>query len=211
SHRLHENHPNLLQGLAELHSIWYDEIDSSIVADIWMSMLKKAAVFKPVSPRRLGFCMRKLKFRTYEDNVQDPELYCLGAVVEDGVGADVILASIALEIGRGFGLRGAVAHKNGAFGVLHISTGTGTDGKDKILSGTMLSSENDWRPTPIDDPSGTEVWSTRSVFKYVAAMLFVNAACSEGPRYIQILASCLAERKEHESLEEILPYPFGSA
>ena len=201
-----------MQGLAELHAIWYDEIDSVALAEIWASTLKKAARFKPVSPKRLAYCMRKLGFKTYNDNIQDPELYCLGAVAEDGMGSDVLLAAIALEIGRGFGLRGAVVHVNGTFGVLYVTSSPREEGgKQKVLSGTVLSPVNGWKPVAVDDPSATEVWSTGNVLKYVAAMLFVNAACSEGPRYIQILASCLAGRKECESVVDLLPHPFGSA
>ncbi|NOY76201.1 MAG: hypothetical protein GXP32_10505 [Kiritimatiellaeota bacterium] len=211
SGRLGENHPNLLQGLAELHSIWYDEVDYSSLKDLWGLTVSKSAKFKPVTPKRLGRCMRELGFRMYEDNIQDPDLYCLGPVLEDGFGADILLASIALEIGRGFGLRGTVIRANDRFAVLYTSTGQQSNTvKPKILRAISLSSENDWNPKPIDAPTATEVWSTRSALRYVAGILFANAVCSEGPRYIQILASCLAGRKEHESVRDILPYPFGA-
>lgn len=212
SGRLMDNHPNLLQGLAELHSIWYDEMETSALTEVWLGMVREAAKHKPLSPKRLGFCMRKLGFKTYDDNIQDPDLYCLGAVAEDRIGADILLASIALEIGRGFGLQGAIIRKDGAFGVLNVSTTTrGNESKSKILRGTVLSPANDWILAPLDDPSSAEVWSTKSTLKHVAGMLFVNAVCSEGPRYVQILGSCLTGKTEHASLDNILPHPFGSA
>lgn len=211
SGRLLDNHPNLLQGLAELHSIWYDETESSALSEVWLEMVREAAKYKPISPKRLGYCMRKLGFKTYDDNIQDPDLYCLGAVTEDRIGSDILLVSIALEIGRGFGLRGAVIREDGAFGVLYVSTiKQRKDGKPKALRGTVLSPANNWVATSLDDPSTTEVWSTKDALKYVAGMLFVNAVCSEGPRYVQILGSCLTGGTEHDSLETILPLPFGS-
>ena len=211
SKRLSDNHPNLLQGLAELHSIWYDETDSSALSELWRGVTQEAVKHKPISPKRLGYCMRQLGFKTYDENIQDPDLYCLGAVLEDRIGTDILLASIALEVGRRFGLQGAIVRENGVFGVLNISTvPQGNKGKCELLRGTMLSPSNNWELTPLDDPSATEVWSTKDALKYVTGMLFVNAACSEGPRYVQILAACLSGKTEHENLGNILPHPFGS-
>jgi len=67
-----------------------------------------------------------------------------------------------------------------------------------------------WEIIPSSGCKKVEVWSNEKVLKYVAAMLFVNSVCSEGPRYIQILGSCLADKTVNDSLEDLLPPPFGS-
>ena len=66
-----------------------------------------------------------------------------------------------------------------------------------------------WEIIPSSGDKKVEIWTTEKVLKYVASMLFVNAVCSEGPRYIQILGACLADKTVSDSLDDFLPPPFG--
>jgi len=206
SRRLRSKSPNLLQGLAELHAIWYDDMDTRELSKLWSDIIKEAAKCRPVTPKRLAGAMKLAKFALCEENIQDADLYCLGAIIEDRIGSDVILAAITLEIGRSFGLKGAIVRVNGKFGTMYT---TKTEHKEPVLHGTIIMPTKNWDIIPIPDYSTIEVWTTKQILKYVAAMLFVNSVCSEGPRYVQILAACLTDKKINESLKDILPPPFG--
>ena len=214
SKRLKSHSPNLLQGLGELHAIWYDDLETKELSKMWSGIIREASKCRPVTPKRLAGFMKLAGFGVCDENIQDADLYCLGAIIEDRIGSDVILASIALEVGRSFGLKGSIVRVNGAFGTMYVTTvkesGKSESGNSDQLRGAIIMPSQNWDIIPSSSDKQVEIWSTEKVLKYVAAMLFVNAVCSEGPRYIQILGSCLADKSVSDSLEELLPPPFGS-
>lgn len=208
SRRLQSKSPNLLQGLGELHAIWYDDIDTKDLSKLWSDLLKETGKYRPVTPKRLAGAMKLAKFGLCEENIQDADLYCLGAILEDRIGSDVILAAITLEIGRSFGLQGTIIRSNGHFGTMYT---TKTKKPTPILNGIIIMPSKSWEVTPLPEKNNIEIWTTKQVLKYVAAMLFVNSVCSEGPRYVQILGACLTDEKINKSLNNVLPPPFGNA
>lgn len=208
SKRMKANSPNLLQGLAELHSIWYDDIDTKDLSRLWAELMKEAVKARPVTPKRLAAFMKSAGFTICDENIQDADLYCLGAIIEDRIGSDILLSAIALEVGKTFGLQGAIIRSGTQFGIVY--TATVNKGSNMTLEGVVIMPSRRW--SIIETPeSDMEVWTTKQVLKYVTAMLFANSVCSEGPRYIQILASCLVDRDATESMEEFLPAPFGDS
>jgi len=213
SKRLKTNTPSLLQGLGELHAIWYDDLDTKDLSKMWSDVIREAVKSRPVTPKRLAGFMKLAGFGVCDENIQDADLYCLGAIIEDRIGSDVILAAITLEIGRSFGLKGSIVRLNGSFGTMYVASvkdESGNDESDNKLRGAVIMPSENWEIFPASGENQAEIWKTEKVLKYVAAMLFVNAVCSEGPRYIQILGSCLADKTVSDSLEDFLPPPFGS-
>lgn len=212
SKRLKANTPSLLQGLGELHAIWYDDIDTKDLSKMWSEVIREAAKSRPVTPKRLAGYMKLAGFGVCDENIQDADLYCLGSILEDRIGSDVILAAITLEVGRSFGLKGSIVRVNGSFGAMYITAVKDQSEKSKTSSGVkgaVIMPSKNWDIVSASGENKTEIWKTEKVLKYVAAMLFVNAVCSEGPRYIQILGSCLADKTVNDSLEDFLPPPFG--
>lgn len=199
---------NLIQGLADLHLIWYDEFGASGISNIWKDLLLEATKNKPVTSKRLANFMQKTGFSVCSDNIQDADLLCLGAVIEDRVGADVILCAIALEIGRIFGLQGSVIHTDQGFALI-VSNAAKYDNKMKPFYGEIVLPGQNWEVTQPENVLPFEIWPNSKILKYVTSLLFTNSVCSEGPRYVQILGSCLAGLKEKDILTDILPYPFG--
>ncbi len=213
SKRLNSHSPNLLQGLGELHAIWYDDLATKELSKMWADIIREAAKCRPVTPKRLAGSMKLSGFAVCEENIQDADLYCLGAIIEDRIGSDVILAAITLEIGRSFGLKGTIVRVNDTFGTMYLTIADDSvsqeNGLQSKLRGVIIMPSGKWEIIPVPEDNEVEIWSTEKVLKYVAAMLFVNAVCSEGPRYIQILGACLADKKANSSLNEFLPRPFG--
>ncbi len=209
SKRLKSHSPNLLQGLGELHAIWYDDLETKELSKMWSEIIREAAKCRPVTPKRLAGSMKLSGFAKCDENIQDADLYCLGAIIEDRIGSDVILAAITLEIGRSFGLKGSIVRLNGFFGTMYVATVQDEKEPKTQLRGAIIMPSENWEIVPVPDDHKVEIWTTDQVLKYVAAMLFVNAVCSEGPRYIQILGACLADTTVNNSLSEFLPPPFG--
>ena len=199
---------NLLQGLADLNLIWYDEFGVSELSRIWRDLIVKVAKNRPKTTKKLASFMQKTGFAVYEDSIQDADLFCVGAVIEDRIGADIILASITMEIGKICGLHGAIVHTEKGFAVLISNFSKEKNDSDPYYGEIILPTEN-WKVVKPETELPFEIWSNSKVLRYVTAMLFANSVCSEGPRYVQILGACLAGRTERETLTDILPYPFG--
>ncbi len=208
SSRFKTKDTNLIQGLADIHMIWYDEFGAASISNVWKDLLLEAAKQKPISVKRLAEFMLKAGFSACSDSIQDSDLFCLGAVIEDRIGADVILSAIALGIGRSFGLQGSIIHTNQGFGLI-ISNIVKAKDQNKPFFGEVILPAKTWKVAQPENILPFEIWSNSKVLKYITGMLFANSVCSEGPRYIQILGSCLAERKERDTLKDILPFPFG--
>lgn len=207
SQRFSNTNSSLLQGLADLNIIWYDEFGTGEISKIWRNLIIDAAKHKPKTTKKLASFMRDSGFAVCIENIQDPDLFCLGAVIEDRIGADILLSAITLEIGRSCGLFGTVIHTRKGFGVL-ISN-SGINDQKKNYYGEVIMPVQNWRVSLPEKELPFEIWPSNKILKYITAMLFTNAVCSEGPRYIQILGSCLAGRTENETITDILPYPFG--
>jgi len=208
SKRIFTKHSNLIQGLAEIHAIWYDDIDVSYLSDMWGEFVRRAGKRPPVTPRRLASFMKNTGF-TVRDGMQDPDLYCLGAVIEDLVGADAILTAIAREIGRMFGLKSAIAMFEGEFVLIFAVTRHAETAANRQLAGQILSPYRDWELFDIPPKAELKVLSSDQVLTYVLAILLLNAVCAEDTRYVQILAACLAGKDASSNIADILPYPFG--
>ena len=208
SRRMKTHSPNLLQGLAELHSIWYDDLDAKDLSKLWADLMKEAVKVRPVTPKRLATFMKASGFATCDENIQDADLYCLGAIIEDRIGSDILLSAIALEAGKTFGLQGTIVKLGTQFGIMYT---TKNESPTPTLQGVVIMPARRWEIIAVPEDREMEVWTTKQVLKYVTAMLFVNSVCSEGPRYIQILAACLVDKNANESMEELLPAPFGSS
>jgi transglutaminase superfamily protein len=209
SKRFQSKNTNLIQGLADLHMIWYDEFGVAGISTLWKDIVLKASKNKPVSPKRLANFMIKTGFSVCNDNVQDADLFSIGAVIEDRIGTDIILSAIAMEVGRTFGLQGTLIRTEDNGFALIISNLVKSKNQNKPFYGEVILPSENWKVVHPETVLPFEIWPNSKVLKYVTGMLFANSVCSEGPRYIQILGSCLAGRTERDSLADILPYPFG--
>ena len=212
--RIKTNAPNLLQSLAELHAVWYDAVDTSEISKIWGEFVREAGKFRPVTPKRLASAMNLTGLTVYEENIQDADMYCLGTVIEDRIGADIILAAIALETGKYFGLKGTIVKINNRFGVMYVTKQDPMEETPSAiksaLTGTIIIPEEKWKLESLPkEGRNVEIWTSRHVLKYAASMLLLNSVSSEGPRYVQIMASCLIDEQVTEVLDKYLPPPFG--
>jgi hypothetical protein len=209
SKRIFSKHSNLIQGLAEIHAIWYDDIDVSYLSDIWGELIRRTGTRPPVTPKRLASFMENIGF-TVGEGMQDPDFFCLGSVIEDLIGADALLASIAREAARMFGLKSAIAMFEGEFVLLFaVARDDNEKANGRQLVGRILSPSRNWELFDVPHKAEMKILSSDQVLTYVLSSLLLNAVCAEDARYVQILTACLAGRKASGDLSDILPYPFG--
>jgi len=208
SERIFTKHSNLIQGLAEIHAIWYDDIDVSYLSDMWGELLRRAGKRPPATPRRLASFMKTTGFIA-TNGIQDPDIFCLGSVIEDLIGSDALLTAIAREVGRMFGLKSVIAMFEGEFVLLFATHRASSSQNGRRIAGQILSPARDWELWDMPPKAEVKILSSDQVLTYVLTTLLANSICAEDPRYIQILASCLSGREASDDISDILPFPFG--
>ncbi|MBN1864070.1 MAG: hypothetical protein JW808_04150 [Victivallales bacterium] len=202
-----EDGESLLQGLANINLVWYSELNSFDMSDLWRDLISDASKARPRSPRRLAAFMLKSGFTVCTENMQDSDVFSLGPVLEDRFGTDVLMAGIALELGAVFGLHGSIIHTEHGFAL--IVSNTHDKRKKAPFLGEVIIPSLMWKVVKPEKVLPLEVWPCSRILKYITAMLFCNSVCAQSPRYVQIFGSCLAGRRETSSLGDLLPYPFG--
>ena len=210
SKKFKERTSDLLQGLADLNIIWYDEYTNPDISTIWNQLIFDAIKHAPRTPTRLAEFFKKQNFSTSNSSVQDSDSYCLLAILEDKIGTDIMLAAITLELSRVFGMFGSIVHsEHYGFGVIFSNTKSKYDNTAQYFGEVVFPATN-WQVFKPENVLPIKIWSNTKVLKYITSMLFVCAIASDEPRYIQILGACLSNRKTTDSLSDILPYPLGN-
>jgi hypothetical protein len=205
-----ERTSNLLQGLSDLNIIWYDEYTNPNISKLWNKLIFDAIKHAPRTPSRVADYLKTQNFTTSSSSVRDSDSYCILAVLEDRIGTDVILAAVALELARVFGMFGSIVYsENYGFGVIYSNHQSNSRKKEQYFGEILFPSAN-WKLFKPEDVLPFKVWSNSKVLKYITSMLLVSAIASDEPRYIQILGTCLTNRKITDSLCDILPYPLGN-
>ena len=207
SKKFKERIPDLLQGLADLNIIWYDEYTNPGISKLWNQLIIDAIKYTPRTPTRIVEFFKKQNFSISNSSVQDSDSYCLLAVLEDRIGTDIMLAAVILELSKVFGMFGSIVHsKLYGFGV--IFSNTRSDNTTQYFGEIVFPSAN-WKIFKPENVLPINIWTNSKVLKYITSMLFICAIASDEPRYIQILGTCLLNRKTTDSLSDILPYPLG--
>ena len=197
---------NLIQGLAYINFAWDSELGNVELSDMWRYTMAEAAKNRLCSPRKLSKFMLDAGFVTNSGSMQNPDLYCLGPVLEDHFGSDVLLAAIAMDLGSMFRLKGSIAYTDEGFALLIHKPGSE---KSKKPEGELLIPALNWKVLRHVTAGKFQVWPCDKVLRYVTSVLFSEAICLQSPRLIQIFGSCLAGIKGNSSMADILPYPFG--
>jgi hypothetical protein len=187
----------LIEGLAELHLQWYDYDPEDDIMSRWEELLAEAVKFHPRSLERLSYFMHKRGFSTPPDNELDADCYCLGVVLEERVGADVILCALGRELARSAGLELKIHQLMDRF----VLAGPG---------GFLLSPADGWRIFPPTEAVPSLDWDSNMTLRMTASVMFICAVCSDSFRYVNTIGSCLAKVSGKDSLS-FLPYPYDSA
>lgn len=189
---------NLLEGLIEVHLQWYDNDSAPALVDLWQNFSGAAEKFDLYNLEQVAYFMRKCSFTLPPDNeVPSPDYYCLGPVLDDRIGADILLCAVALELALECNLELCIVRLYGNFALID-------------RRGRILSPKNGWQVLAPTDPTNCEFWDDpRKVLKFLASMLFLYAVSSDSFRYIHTVGHALCGMADDELLE-FLPYPYGA-
>ncbi len=191
----------LLEGLIQLHLLWFDNDQRDALIEDWEQFVSEFRKSAPVSLERIGFFMRRKGFACpARDNIE-AEYFCLGTVLEECLGADMILAAITAA---------AAAANRIRLGIVRIHSDFALADEE----GNLLLPADDWKYLPRPNRHFTcQFCDAGMVLKFAAASLFVAAAATDSFRYLYTIGNCLCPPSagENDLLSSSLPYPYGSA
>ena len=193
--RLSARKLNLLDGLVQLHLLWFDNDSPEALRKQWRKLLADARKFGPETLEMLGMFLRKADLRCSHKDDLEPDHFCLGSILDHTPGADFMLCAIAQLIGEQSGMR------------LRITQSAETDFILLDPQENVLIPAQDWTFVPCDGKSYTfHFWTTPMLLRYAAALLFTGAVSGDSFRYIYTIGSCLAGTADTRLS---LPYPYG--
>lgn len=185
---------DLLEGLVEMHMLWYDNDSAEAVKKDWNALMEESKSFRPSNMERIAYFMRKKGFSCPGKDDVEADYYCLGTVLEEYVGADFVLCAIAKLVGAAWGMNIRVAQLAGDYVVIDEQ-------------GQALHPANDWKIVPNIKRSGRE-WDAQSLLKLISSMLFVCAVSTDSFRYVHTIGACLCKACGSDGIES-LPYPYN--
>lgn len=193
--RLSNREAHLLDGLFQLHLLWFDNDSPGALRKQWKHLLESARSFSPDTLESLGFFLRKMKFRCAHKDDLEPDHFCIGTVLDGSPGADFLLCAIAVLIAQETGLQ------------LRITQAAETDFILIDPRENVLIPAQDWSYMPNDGKHyAFRFWSVSMLLRYAAALMFAGAVSSDSFRYIYTVGSCLSGIADSRLP---LPYPYG--
>ncbi len=189
---------SLLTGLIRLHLCWFDNDKQSFVEKQWREL---EAEYRKAHPADL-FGMAEFMRKTFPDRPENrdfhPDSFCIGAVLEDKIGSDLIFACIAAILS---------SSTQNRFSVVRVGIDTAVADSD----GRLIFPVDNWQlyGGVAEGEEPPVVWDTQTILRYVSSVLFVSAVASDGFRYLYTIGAPLAAAIGEKDLS-FLPYPYGN-
>ena len=188
---------DIVEGLIELHLLYFDRDTPQMLWEMIQVFMQVAGNNDIKNIAELGGFMARNNFvLPPEDELLEPENYCLGPILEDRMGADIMLCTLALLAGIDAGLQLGLVRVAGRFAVIN-------------QAGEMISPENDWQIDRVNKLQTGDFWNDpKAVLKHASLMIFLYAVSSDNFRYVYTIAQALCGAEEDFSTD-FLPYPYN--
>jgi len=187
---------DLIDGLIDVHLQWYDNDSRPELVRIWEDFRTEAHRFPQRTLEDISYFMRKSGFSAMAETTLHPEYYCIGPILENGVGAGSILAGLMLELAApATGLK--LVRVMGEFALY--------DGEGRLL----LPGRN-FQVCPAPGIEHCDFWDRRMLLRFASTTLFAAAVNSDSFRYVLTIAQALSGTEGDESLD-YMPYPYYPA
>jgi hypothetical protein len=197
SHNLQDKNVELINALMELHLQWYDNDSEENLRILWKELLASAQKNHPVTLEKLAYFMQKCGFSVSSRDDIEADYYCIGIVLDELVGSDFLVCSIAKAIASYCGLDLKIIQVIGDFALMDPD-------KDKALF-----PKNGWRVVQNFKKNHYKEWDSSMLLRLTSAMLFLCAVNTDSFRYINTIGTCLAKSIGAKDLS-CLPYPYNS-
>ena len=197
SDKFHRAKMPLLEGLIQLHLLWFDSDTKECVMEQWNSLIDSLRKSHPQTMKQFASLMRKKGFVLPPNNCTDPESYCIGTALEDSVASDILLASICV----------LAAHTISKLRLNVVLVNTEFALADE--AGNLILPQKDWLYVPAaENKMPFFAWTDQMILKYISSVLFTAAVSGDGFRYIYTIGKCLAGNPNDEL--DFLPYPYNT-
>jgi hypothetical protein len=193
--KLKNSDTDLLEGFAEIHLQWFDQDDIGEIYKSWGEFLSTTSEWLPDSLEKIGKMMKEMGFKTPDAEEFFPEYFCIGAIIDETLGADFILCSIAKLAGEFHGFNTKIVNTPLGFGLCDSE-------------GMMLFPSKDWMTCIVKNHSNFETWTNSMVLRQTASMLFLSLMTMQNFRYAYSIGKCLLD-SGNDDISKILSYPFG--
>ena len=189
---------SLLTGLIRLHLCWFDNDKQSFVEKQWRELEAEYRKAHPADLFGMAEFMRKMFPDRPENRDFHPDSFCIGAVLEDKIGSDLIFACIAAILS---------SSTQNRFSVVRVGIDTAVADSD----GRLIFPVDNWQlyGGVAEGEEPPVVWDTQTILRYVSSVLFVSAVASDGFRYLYTIGAPLAAAIGEKDLS-FLPYPYGN-
>ena len=189
---------SLLTGLIRLHLCWFDNDKQSFVEKQWRELEAEYRKAHPADLFGMAEFMRKMFPDRPENRDFHPDSFCIGAVLEDKIGSDLIFACIAAILS---------SSTQNRFSVVRV----GIDTAVADSGGRLIFPVDNWQlyGGVAEGEEPPVVWDTQTILRYVSSVLFVSAVASDGFRYLYTIGAPLAAAIGEKDLS-FLPYPYGN-
>ena len=188
---------DIADGLVELHLLYFDRDTPEMIRSLIELFVNVALNNNISSVDELGAFMAQNNFvLPMPDEKLEPENYCVGPILEDRIGSDILLCTLALLAGVHSGLPLELARIDGNFAVC-------------TPEGRFISPANSWQADVIGTQTADLSWNSPSaVLKYASLMLFLHAVSSDNFRYVYTIAQAMSGGKD-DFTTGFLPYPYN--
>ena len=198
----------LLEGLVQLHLLWFDNDSGDNLRKQYRKLaqnfLREKEKSSPETPlEKVALFLRKKKFRCVHKDELEGENFCLGSCLDDRLGADFLLASLAVLLSE----EGGEDRKEEE--LVYVTQSAESDFILVDGKGNIAVPANDWEFIPFHQAYRFELWSRKAILRYGAMLLFTCAASTDSFRYMYTVGLPLADGPDPSSHAEALPYPYG--
>ena len=187
---------NIFDSLALLHLQWYDNDNWQSIKDVYTDLLLQSRKFQFSNLYDVAYFMRKMKFSVSDRNGLQPDLYCIGIVIDERFGADCILCALAKSLAKDNNLNLKIIKLVDNFSLMDENN-------------TLLTPFHDWRTFTPQRHDDVQIWDDRKILELISSRLFMSAVGSDSFRYIHTIGHLLADLIGEEDLA-FLPYPYDA-
>lgn len=198
----------LLEGLIQLHLLWFDNDSGENLKKLYrrlaQSFLREKEKLPGSTPlEKVATFLRKKKFRSLHKDELEGENFCLGSVLDDHLGADFLLASLAVILSE------EGKEERSEKELIYVTQSAETDFILVDGAGNVAVIANNWEYVPFHQAYRFELWSKKALLRYGGMLLFTCAASTDSFRYMFTTGVPLTDAFPPASHGELLPYPYG--
>ena len=192
--RLKDPEVDFFELLLDVHLQWFDNDSRPAVKERLDAFLTCARRNKLSTLEEIAIFMLGSGITAEKDGTLNPELYCIGSVIQECQGAVSLLAAT----------------------VCHLNENTAKMSVGKVLDefclkdpdGRILLPGRSWQIFPAGSLPDFTPWESRKILKLASANLFSSAVNSDSLRYILTISQTLSGLRD-DSVLQMLPYPYN--